>query len=629
MRGTGGQCAAMHGTYVPLLLLLLLLAGGGAFANNKVAGNAADEAMVELVESLPEQNSTESEEGPSIAKMIDQTLRDEFPEGMDEFSAGKTFNTSITYRTAKLETVLRVIPGNPNPSHSEGEMEHVEMDVDRIIDTNNNEFVLSSPKGAGSMALRLDPIFIRDLTVIIAAASLAGAVCEALNQPVINGYLIAGSIVGPGGLALVSELVQMETLAQVGVQLLLFGLGLEFDPARVKAVQYVAILGGVLEIVLFTSIGGISASIAGWSVPGGLFVGALVAMSSTSIVVKCLEESGCGATTRGQIMIGTLILQDLSVGLFFAFMPLLGYAASHSSVSFTATLGLVFTVFVKLTLAMASAFFLARTAIRPIAGIMETFASPELLQLCALAFCMVIAWTSDQMGLSSELGAFVAGVMLSVLPDPEVVLHKVHQTRNLFVALFLASIGLIMSPIFLAEHLKILVLGTLLVVAGKTLVIATVVWLFHYPPKMAVGVALGLAQVGEFAFVLLSEATQMQLLPHQGYMMLLGVTALSLLITPVLMNISIALIGNDTGGVLMQKINIEAGHMGMAWTKEPQYRGDQPGAVEMMPISPPSSPMHSPRRHHRASCLGFTGRQRKRANAENDVPAAKSSNGEP
>lgn len=110
---------------------------------------------------------------------------------------------------------------------------------------------------------------------------------------------------------------------------------------------------------------------------------------------------------------------------------------------------------------------------------------------------------------------------------------------------------------------------------------------------------------------------------------LLGVTALSLLITPVLMNISIALIGNDTGGVLMQKINIEAGHMGMAWTKEPQYRGDQPGAVEMMPISPPSSPMHSPRRHHRASCLGFTGRQRKRANAENDVPAAKSSNGEP
>jgi Kef-type K+ transport system membrane component KefB len=90
-------------------------------------------------------------------------------------------------------------------------------------------------------------------------------------------------------------------------------------------------------------------------------------------------------------------IQDLSVGLFFAFMPLLGYAASHASVSFTATLALVFTVFVKLSLAMGTAFFLARTAILPIAGIMEMFASPELLQLCGLAFCMTIAWTSDQM----------------------------------------------------------------------------------------------------------------------------------------------------------------------------------------------------------------------------------------
>jgi len=481
------------------------------------------------------------------------------------------------------------------------------MDVDRIIDTNNNEFVLSSPKGAGSMALRLDPLLIRDLTVLLGAAALAGAVCEALNQPVINGYLIAGSIVGPGGLALVSELVQLETLAQVGVQLLLFGLGLEFDLARVKAVQGVALLGGVLEIVVFTSLGGMSAFIAGWSVPGGLFVGALVAMSSTSIVVKCLEEAGSSESTRGQIMIGTLILQDLSVGLFFAFMPLLGYAASHSSVSLVATLSLVFSVFVKLSLALALAFLVARTAVLPMVKLIEAFASPELLQICSLAFCMAVAWASDHMALSAELGAFVAGVMLSILPDPEMVLHKVHQTRNLFVALFLASIGLIMSPIFLMEHLRILLLGTCVVVAGKTVVIVAVVWLFKYPMRMALGVGLGLAQVGEFAFVLLSEALQMRLIPHQGYMMLLGVTALSLLITPILMKTSVQLMGRSGDGLPGMEKQRPVGTPGMNWLQDPIREDDVPGKAELQDgIHNRDTEMH-----HRSSCLGIKAQRRR------------------
>lgn len=121
--------------------------------------------------------------------------------------------------------------------------------------------------------------------------------------------------------------------------------------------------------------------------------------------------------------------------------------------------------------------------------------------------------------LSAELGAFVAGVMLSVLPDPEEVLHKVHQTRNLFVALFLASIGLIMSPVFLMDHLRILVAGMFVVVLGKVVIVAAVVWLFNYPLRMALAVGVGLAQVGEFAFILLSEAMTMHLISHHTYMM--------------------------------------------------------------------------------------------------------------
>mmetsp|Transcript_23244 Transcript_23244/g.64532 ORF Transcript_23244/g.64532 Transcript_23244/m.64532 type:complete len:625 (+) Transcript_23244:453-2327(+) len=614
-----------HGV-LPLVALLLLGLSVTVASEPVEYTEQQRESFFDMLPTQPNSsslNATELEHLPSIADIIDQTLRDEFPEGMDEFSAGKTFNTSINYLTARLETVLRVIPGNPHPSNDD--MEHVEMDVDRIIDTNNNEFVLSSPKGAGSMALRLDPVLIRDLTILLSAAALAGAVCEAMNQPVINGYLLAGSIVGPGGLAMVSELVQLETLAQVGVQLLLFGLGLEFDLARVKAVQGVALLGGVLEIVLFTSLGGLSARFAGWSVPGGLFVGALVAMSSTSVVVKCLEESGSSGTTRGQIMIGTLILQDLSIGLFFAFMPLLGYAASHATVSISTTSLLVFSVFLKLSFAIMLACLVARTVMVPLVKLMEAFASPELLQLCAVTFCMSVAWASDQMALSAELGAFVAGVMLSVLPDPEEVLHKVHQIRNLFVALFLASIGLIMSPVFLMEHLRILLLGMCLVVLGKTLLIATVVWVFKYPVRMALGVGLGLAQVGEFAFVLLSEASQMHLIPHQGYMMLLGVTALSLLITPVLMKWSGQLIGQSDVAMLLQK------HKSMTATTSNALSSFLPGdgppvqKADVPDVWTDRSEANRTDTHHRSSCLGFSKPAHRRKGDEVSIDLANSS----
>ena len=159
-------------------------------------------------------------------------------------------------------------------------------------------------------------------------------VFEGAKQPVINGYLVAGAILGPGGFDLIKELVQVESLAQVGVQLLLFGLGRELSLSKLRAVWGVALLGGFLQILALMLLGGMCTAMLMGRVALGVFIGALLSMSSTSVVVKCLEVTKATGTVYGQITIGTLILQDCTVGLMFALMPAFApVAVVHASQS--------------------------------------------------------------------------------------------------------------------------------------------------------------------------------------------------------------------------------------------------------------------------------------------------------
>jgi Kef-type K+ transport system membrane component KefB len=154
-----------------------------------------------------------------------------------------------------------------------------------------------------------------------------GIFFEGAKQPVINGYLVAGAVLGPGGLGYIKELVQVESLAQLGVQLLLFGLGRELSLSKLRAVWGVALLGGFLQILALMLLGGMATAMLMGRVAIGVFIGALLSMSSTSVVVKCLEVTKATGTVYGQITIGTLILQDCTVGLMFALMPAFAPAA--------------------------------------------------------------------------------------------------------------------------------------------------------------------------------------------------------------------------------------------------------------------------------------------------------------
>ncbi|GAQ91267.1 Predicted K+/H+-antiporter [Klebsormidium nitens] len=486
----------------------------------------------------------DSEGGGTLAHMLDKVLEKEFPDEELHKDVNRTsisnFNSSVEAQNAVLETVARVsthkIDSNESQAHSfelgdliktdkTGDAE----DVERLIDAEDNVFVISNPAN-GNMMLQQDLKFIADLVIVIVSAAVGGVLFALLGQPVITGYIAAGSLIGPGCLGLINELVQVETLAQLGVVFLLFALGLEFSAAKLRVVQNVAVFGGLLQIGLFMAVCGALAQLAGGNVSEGIFVGAFMSMSSTAVVLKCLGEKGSMSSLPGQITVGTLILQDCCVGMLFALLPILGggnFAQGVISMSREVMLLGMF-----LALATLAARLLLPRVLELVARLSAQ--SNELFQLFAIAFCLAVAWVTDQCGLSVELGAFAAGVMISSTQYQEHTLHQVEPVRNVFAALFLSSIGMLMNPTFLWQHKDILCLSVVLVFVVKTTLVTTVVRGFGYSLRTALMVGISLAQIGEFAFVLLSRASNVNLIERRVYLLLLGTTALSLVTTPIM-----------------------------------------------------------------------------------------------
>ncbi|CAF2156803.1 unnamed protein product [Brassica napus] len=501
--------------------------GTESVATREINGNAA------------ESNATNAKpKEDSFADMIDRALEKEFPENdQNDVPDPGSFNNSVADQQAVLETVARVKP-KKNETKTKEEKSFFNLDNEngvedtpRLIDRKDNVFIMSNPKSKYPV-LQLDLRLISDLVVVVIVSATCGGIAFACaGQPVITGYLLAGSIIGPGGLSFVSEMVQVETVAQFGVIFLLFALGLEFSAAKLRVVRAVAIPGGLLQIFLFMCLSGITASLCGGKLTEGIFVGAFLSMSSTAVVLKFLMEKNSISALHGQITVGTLILQDCAVGLLFALLPVLGGTSGVLQGMFSMAKSLAI-----LIAFLAALFVLSRTWVPWFLKLMTSLSSQtnELYQLAAVAFCLLVAWCSDKLGLSLELGSFAAGVMISTTDLAQHTLEQVEPIRNFFAALFLASIGMLIHMHFLWNHVDILVAAVLLVIVIKTVVVAIVVKVFGYNNKTAVLVGMSLAQIGEFAFVLLSRASNLHLIESKLYLLLLGTTALSLVTTPFL-----------------------------------------------------------------------------------------------
>uniref|UniRef100_A0A803MRU8 Cation/H+ exchanger transmembrane domain-containing protein n=1 Tax=Chenopodium quinoa TaxID=63459 RepID=A0A803MRU8_CHEQI len=440
--------------------------------------------------------------------MFDRALEKEFPENdQNEVADSGSFNNSVAEQQAVLETVARVKSKKNETKEEKSFFSHQVFNLDNengpeetptLIDRKDNVFIISNPKSKYPM-LQLDLRLISELVVAIVSATCGGIAFACAGQPVITGYLLAGSIIGPGGFSFVTEMVQVETVAQFGVIFLLFALGLEFSASKLRVVRNVAILGGVSQIFLFMFLCGVTASLCGAKTSEGVFVGLFLSMSSTAVVLKFLMEKNSVNALHGQVTVGTLILQDCTVGLLFAFLPVLGGTSGilQGVISMSKS-------FLTLISFLAILSILTRTLVPRFLKLMISLSSQtnELYQLASVAFCLLVAW--------------------------------IEPIRNFFAALFLASIGMLIHVHFLWSHVDILLAAVILVIIIKTLVIAVVVKAFGYNNKTSLLVGMSLAQIGEFAFVLLSRASNLHLVGGKVYLLLLGTTALSLVTTPLL-----------------------------------------------------------------------------------------------
>ena len=371
-----------------------------------------------------------------------------------------------------------------------------------------------------------------DLVVVLAAAAAGGLFAALLRQPVLLGYLVGGAIVGPAGLGVVKELIQVETLAQFGAAFLLFALGVEFSFSEIKKVQGISLGGGALQILSTILVTTLVAVGMGWvtSPTQGIFLGAILSLSSTAVVLKSLMERNETETSHGRVMLGILVVQDLALGLMLAVLPALDRPTEEIGLAVGMAL-------LKTALIAGGAIAAGIWLIPPLLRLLAKTESRELFLLGVVALCLGIALLTELLGLSIEMGAFIAGLMISEVEYADQTLTYVEPIRDIFASLFFAAIGMLIDPGFIWNNLELILGLVALVLIGKFLIVTPLVRAFRYPLKTSLIVGLGLAQIGEFSFVLASKGQVLGLVSRRVYLLLLGTTAVTLLITPFVMRL--------------------------------------------------------------------------------------------
>ena len=364
-----------------------------------------------------------------------------------------------------------------------------------------------------------------DIVIIVVAALVGGLIARALKQPLIIGYILAGVAVGPytGGVT-VSDFLNIEKMAEIGVALLLFALGLEFSFRELKPVRNIAIIGTPIQIVLTTAFGFAIGRMLGWEWVPSLWFGALISLSSTMVILKTLENLGMLGTLSSRVMIGMLIIQDLAVVPMLIILPQL--SEPGAGLPALAVSALKAAVFLALVTVLG-------TRIMPrIMKIIADWNSRELFLVATTAIGLGIGYGTYLFGLSFAFGAYAAGILLSESDYGYQALSDIIPLRDVFSLIFFTSIGMLLDPLYLLDHLGMVLLLVLIVMSGKGLIFAFLSRAFRYRNIIPLAMGLGLSQVGEFSFVLGRVGVDTHSISPEFYSLVLTMTIVTMVLTP-------------------------------------------------------------------------------------------------
>lgn len=371
--------------------------------------------------------------------------------------------------------------------------------------------------------------FLQDLAVVMIVAGLVTILFHRFKQPVVLGYILAGFIVGPHTppFSLITDEESIHTLAEIGVILLMFSLGLEFSLGKLKKVGGTAVLAASLEILGMGWVGYELGRFFDWTNTDSLFLGAMLSMSSTTIIIKVLNEMGRTKDQFAQLIFGILIVEDI---LGIAMIALLSGIAMTGALSVGAiglTLG-------KLALFMVVVLVVGLIAVPRLLGYVARFKSNEMLLITVLALCFGVSLLAHKLGYSVALGAFVIGAVIAEAREIQRIETLIEPVRDMFSAVFFVAIGLLIEPKMLVVHWIPVVVITLAVIVCKVIACASGTFLGGYDRGTSLRVGMSVAQIGEFSFIIASLGLTLNVTSNFLYPIAVAVSVLTTLLTPYL-----------------------------------------------------------------------------------------------
>ena len=369
--------------------------------------------------------------------------------------------------------------------------------------------------------------FLRQLIIVLAATISIVFVFQKLRLPTIVGFLLAGVIIGPNGLQLITSLSQVETLAEIGVVLLLFSIGLEFSFETIVSVQRRVIWAGLLQVGLTILLVLALTRFFGLSIEIGIFYGFLLSLSSTAIVLRIYNDRREINSIQGRLASGVLLFQDLCIVPMMLLLPVLGQTGKGSLVS------IVWAV-AKALFALVLIVWAARRFLPRLLHQVALLRNREIFILFVVLICLGTAWLASESGLSLALGALIAGLVISESELSHQIIADVLPLRDCFSGIFFISIGMLLNLDLLTRDFLTPLMNLLLIVGIKSLLIFAVFWWLYGSIRLAVLLGLSLAQVGEFSFILAKAGINYKLLTPANEQLFLAGSILSMIATPFL-----------------------------------------------------------------------------------------------
>ncbi len=367
------------------------------------------------------------------------------------------------------------------------------------------------------------------LLVLILFAFVGGVIAKYFKQPPVVGYLVSGLILGNILSGQTHEIV--EFLSELGVVLLLFTLGLEFSWEKLKKVARVAIGGAVIQILVTTGISTILISRFGFDLYPSLFMAAAFSLSSTAVVVKILSERNELDTLAGEIMVAWLVVQDLAVLPMMVILPTIGTELTSGIFTTTSMILILHKLFFA-SLILYVAIWLGKSLIPKLVARIASLNNRELLLVGVFGITVAGALMTQLLGLSSALGAFLAGLLIASSTQQHAVFSEIRPLRDLFALLFFATLGFLMPQGFFLAHLPLLLLITVGIVIIKFIVVLLLTLFLGYHAKTSFLVGMGLIEVGEFAFILSRVGYSTGVVNEEVHAVIISVALLSILVMP-------------------------------------------------------------------------------------------------